>query len=166
MNRRMLGIWTICKRSCIVLCTICLIILAHQAIDSLMYAAPPAEAARIDYVNIVVILLTTVTLVFSVAAIALGIIGAIGFRNLKKEAAKYAAEHAKETIQKSFQKGGTSIVYIDSELRREDGHLRRWMEERVRQEVTLLLPLLGRAVHTSNGDGLAQGEPTDEGEVD
>ncbi|MCT2399325.1 hypothetical protein [Novosphingobium mangrovi (ex Huang et al. 2023)] len=159
--------WKIFNRTLAVIATLSLAIIAFKAIHGLIHSAPPGQPPRVDYNTIVIVLLTTVTVIFSVCAIALGILGAIGFRNLKKDAGKFAEVQAINEIKSAFEKNGTALNHIDSEFQREDGHFRPWMKERIRKEIVLLLPLIMTSKPPSTLDeNLAEGEPTDEGETD
>lgn len=121
----------------------------------------------IDYTNMVVILLTTVTVIFSVCALVLAILGVIGFRSLKKEAGKHASQQALLAISSSFDEGGRALKKIEEEFTKEDGHLKRWVERRIRHEVIALLPLVVDRLPGNRADlGLDETAPTDEGAVD
>lgn len=158
-------VWKISKVVCAVLLISILAVIAFNLTYRSLYSPPAGEKATVDYINIVVILLTTVTVAFTFFAIALAVLGAIGFNNLKKDAGKYAAQKAIDEIKEAFSKDGLAFNHIDSEFRREDGHLRPWMTDRIRQEVILLLPLVADRIVISAESGLAAGEPTDEGET-
>jgi hypothetical protein len=161
----MKSMWSKIAAGMLFLCTVFLAILAFKSIYFLLYFAPQGSKAQIDFSTIVVVLLTTVTVVFSVCAIALAIIGAIGFKNLKSEAGNFAAEQVVRKIQAAFSQGGVALTQIDTEFSRGDGHLRPWMEERIRKEVILLMPLVADRLRPEAQNGMASGEPTDEGET-
>ena len=147
------------------------VIIAGDIMFSLLRGAPVGDTPEVDYNAIVVILLTTVTVIFSFCAIVLAIIGIIGFRNLKINAGRYAETQVVKKIEGAFQENGVAIDKIDIEFRKEDGHFRPWMKERIRKEVIALLPLIAdRALNggdpeKANDKALAAGAPTDEGET-
>lgn len=157
--------WSALSKLCFVTLSISSLILAYCAIQRTGISPIKVQNSTIDYNYFVTILLTTVTVVFSVAAIALGVIGAIGFNNLKNEAAKYAQEEAIKEIKKSFAKNGAALTYIDTEFQRDDGHLRQWMIERVRKEVVILMPLVAARLESPRPSDNFSG-PTDEGETE
>ena len=147
------------------------IILAGKAVFDVMNPVPSGGNPVVDYNAVVVILLTTVTVIFSFCAVVLAIIGIIGFRNLRINAGRYAEGKVHQNIENAFKEDGVAIERIDIEFRKEDGHFRPWMKERIRKEVIALLPLiadraLGNGNHGSVVTEMAAGEPTDEGETD
>jgi hypothetical protein len=125
------------------------------------------SAAGIDYTNFVVILLTTVTVIFSVCALVLAVLGVVGFRSLKREAGKFASQQALLEIASAFSEGGRAHTQVQAEFTREDGHLKRWVERRIRGEVIALLPLvIGRLSKDGLSEALDEDAPTDEGDVE
>lgn len=156
--------WKIFLSTILSLATVSLFILACKAIYGLVHLSQSAQGPVIDYNNLVVVLLTTVTVIFSVFAIVLGLLGVFGFNNLKKDAGKYAEAQAIGEIEKAFSPDGIALQHISEEFRRDDGHFKPWMTERIRMEVVLLLPLvMDRFQARETKEGLAEGEPTDEG---
>ena len=150
--------WRIFYAATAFVSTLALVVLAYKlTFGALRPSARLPEG--IDYTNIVVILLTTVTVVFSVCALALGVLGVVGFQSLRKEAGKFASQRALAEISTAFNEGGSAHIQIQSEFTREDGHLKRWVERRIRQEVIALLPLVIDRLKDDD-------DPTDEGQVD
>ena len=149
------------------LITVALSLVAYKLNAGNFVRSDNAHQSAIDYTNMVVILLTTVTVIFSVCALALAVLGVIGFRSLKKEAGKYAAQQALSAISSSFDEGGRALKKIEEEFTREDGHLKRWAERRIRHEVIALLPLVVDRLTSNRAElGLDENAPTDEGAVD
>jgi hypothetical protein len=144
-----------------------LCLIAYKLTAGLLAPIGAASPVTIDYTNIVVILLTTVTVIFSVCALALAILAVVGFRSLKRDAGKFASRQALAAISSSFDEGGRALMAIQEEFTREDGHLKRWSERRIRQEVIALLPLVIDRLQNSDPElGLDDDAPTDEGQVD
>ena len=154
-----------------VVIALCAIVIAGRIILEILDIVPSTEKPVVDYNSIVVLLLTTVTVIFSFCAIVLAILGIIGFRNLRENAGKYAEEQANSKIESAFKEGGVAIKRIDIEFRKEDGHFRPWMQERIRKEVIELLPLIAdRAIISQanipeNSQEMAPNEATDEGDI-
>lgn len=146
---------------------IALSILAFRSVYDLLMVSPNGKAPVVDYINIVIILLTTVTVIFSVAAIAMAILGFVGYRNLKQSAGRFAERQALLGIEEAFAEDGAAISHIEAEFQRDDGHFKPWMQSRIRVEVVELLPLImDRMSSRAPEDGMAAGQPTDEGDVD
>lgn len=141
-------------------------VLAYKLTFGVLKVPQEELSGSIDYTNVVVILLTTVTVIFSVCALALAVLGVMGFRSLKKEAGKFASEKALSEISSAFSEGGRANLQIQEEFTREDGHLKKWVERRIRQEVIALLPLVIDRLKDKPDLGLDEDAPTDEGEVD
>lgn len=158
--------WKIFLSTALGVVALSLFALACKAVYSLLKLSQSAQGPVIDYNNVVVVLLTTVTVIFSVFAIALGLLGAVGFQNLKKDAGKHAETQALNEITKAFSPDGVAIDRISEEFSRDDGHLKPWMMKRIRIEVIELLPLIIDRVQKDAGKGLAEGEPTDEGSTE
>jgi hypothetical protein len=142
-----------------------LCIIAYHDIHSLLYAAPSKAAVATDFNSILTVLLTTVSVIFTFCAILLAVLGIFGFRNLKRDAGRYAEAQALAEISKAFGPKGSGTLRIEQELLNEDGHHRQFVMKRVRTEVISLLPLIADRI---NGEALAlaMNEPTDEGDVD
>lgn len=150
-----------------VLATAALFVIAYKLIGGQLTNAGGTRAVTIDYTNLVVILLTTVTVLFTVCALALAVLGIIGFRSLKKDAGRFASEQALSAISSSFDEGGQALAKIQDEFTKEDGHLKKWAEGRIRREVIALLPLvIDRLPGNATGLGLDEDAATDEGRVD
>lgn len=159
--------WRIFYATLSLLAAIALCVIAYLLIAAYVTPATANSAVAIDYTNMVVILLTTVTVIFSVSALGLAILGVVGFRSLRREAGKFASAEALRAISSSFDDGGRALSKIQDEFTREDGHLKKWTERRIRQEVIALLPLVIDKITANNPDArLAEDEPTDEGRVD
>jgi hypothetical protein len=149
------------------LATVALGIIAYRLAASHVTGVNAGQKPVIDYTNIVVILLTTVTVIFTVCALALAVLGVIGFRSLKRDAGKFASQQAISAISSSFKEGGQALTKIQDEFTKEDGHLKKWAERRIRHEVIALLPLIIDRLSSGAGElGLDDDAPTDEGTVD
>jgi len=140
-------------------------VIAYFAIYSLLTAAPPKSAVAVDFNAILTVLLTTVSVIFTVCAILLAVLGIFGFRNLKRDAGRFAETQALAEIAKAFGPTGSGTIRIEQEMQSEDGHHRQFVEKRVRAEVISLLPLIADRI---NADALRMSidDPTDEGDVD
>ena len=68
-----------------ILATATLFVIAYKLIGGQLTNAGGSRSVAIDYTNLVVILLTTVTVLFTVCALALAVLGIIGFRSLKED---------------------------------------------------------------------------------
>jgi hypothetical protein len=145
--------------------TVAVCIIAYYAVFSLLHAAPSKSAVVVDYNAILTVLLTTVTVIFTVCAIVLAILGIFGFRNLKRDAGRYAEAQALAEIAKAFGPTGSGTSRIEEEMQSEDGHHRQFVEKRIRAEVISLLPLIADRINL-DALRLAIDEPTDEGDVD
>jgi hypothetical protein len=145
--------------------TISVCIIAYYAVFSLLNGAPSKSAVAVDYNAILTVLLTTVTVIFTVCAIVLAVLGIFGFRNLKREAGRYAEAQALAEIAKAFSPTGSGTTRIEKEMMSEDGHHRQLVEKRIRAEVISLLPLIADRINVE-ALRLAIDEPTDEGDVD
>ena len=122
--------------------TTSLVLIAYKLTFSTVEKNPKVPQPAIDYTNAVVILLTTVSVIFTVCALILAILGIVGFRNLKRDAGKFASQQALSSIDVAFSEGGIALQQIENEFTREDGHLKKWVERKLRQEVIELLPLI------------------------
>lgn len=122
--------------------TLALAVIAYKLVYGVVKKSNSITPVSIDYTNAVVILLTTVTVIFSVCAVALAVLGVFGFRNLKRDAGRFASREALREIGTAFEEGGVALAQIELEFTREDGHLKRWVDRRLRQEVIELLPLI------------------------
>jgi hypothetical protein len=147
------------------LATLGICIVAYYAIHSLLIGAPTKSAVAVDYNTILTVLLTTVTVIFTVCAIVLAILGIFGFRNLKRDAGRFAEAQALAEIERAFGPKGRGTVRIEQEMQSDDGHHRQFVERRIRSEVISLLPLIADRINT-DALSMAIDEPTDEGEVD
>lgn len=123
-----------------------------------------ATGEKIDYTNVVVILLTTVTVIFSVCAIALAILGVVGFNNLKRDAIRLASQKASAEIESAFLEGGSALTHIENEMTR-DGHLKEWLNTRIKNYVFEFLPLSISEIKYQ-ATAFDDTQSTDEGEVD
>jgi hypothetical protein len=159
--------WRVFYAVLAVLAIAILALIAYNLTSGVIERVQGTAPARIDYTNIVVILLTTVTVIFSVCALALAVLAVISFRGLKREAGKFASQQAANAITSSFNEGGKAHQQIQEEFTREDGHLKKWVERRIRQEVIELLPLVAdRLGGGKDASALDEGTPTDEGQVE
>jgi hypothetical protein len=150
-----------------VLATVALSVIAYKLIGGQLTNVGSSREVAIDYTNLVVILLTTVTVLFTVCALALAVLGIIGFRSLKKDAGRFASEQALSAISSSFDEGGPALAKIQDEFTKEDGHLKKWTQGRIRREVIALLPLvIDRLPGNVTGLGIDEDAATDEGQVD
>ena len=140
-------------------------VIAYYAIYSLLNGAPSKAAVEVDYNTILTVLLTTVTVIFTVCAIVIAVLGIFGFRNLKKDAGRFAESQALAEIAKAFGPKGSGTIRIEQELQNEDGHHRQFVERRIRAEVISLLPLIANRIN-AEALNLALDDPTDEGTVD
>lgn len=150
----------------ILVSALALITLAVVHLYAMIDGPVTAKSAGVDYTVFITILLTTVTIVFSFGAILLAVIGVVGFKNLKSDAAKFAASKTDAEIRKAFQADGYAIKLIQSEFQRDDAHLKEWMQSRIRIEVIELFPLIRADLEKSLKSGLVIGAATDEGEVE
>ena len=130
-----------------------------------MKAAPSKNDVIVEYNDLLTVLLTTITVLFTVCAIVLTVLGIVGFRNLKRDAGRYAEAQALAEIAKAFGPNGNGTARIEQEMRSENGHHRQFVERRIRSEVIDLLPLVADRINV-DALKLAMNEPTDEGEVD
>ena len=152
--------------SFVVWCRVILLGLAVVGVAVLTYALAktglsqtlPDGDVLVDYVNVVVILLTTVTVFFTVAAIALAILGIWGFKNIKSDAAKSAEDSVKSTMKDAFEPGGVAYIEIREEIIDESGPLGRWLRQEIQRQVTEQLTIR-RAELTINED-----DASDEGD--
>lgn len=150
-----------------ILTTISLVVIAYSLISGVILEVPSTTSPKLDFVNVAIILLTTVTVIFSVCALILGLLGVIGFDKLRKEAGRFASERTLQEIERSFEEDGAASLRIEQEFQDEDSYLRRLVEKRVKAEVYELAPLFAALnKQDDNNDGMADGEPTDEGETD
>ena len=150
-----------------VLAAISLVVIAYSLISGVILEVPSATTPKLDFVNVAIILLTTVTVIFSVCALILGLLGVIGFDKLRKEAGRFASERTLQEIERSFEEDGAASLRIEKEFQDEDSYLRRLVEKRVKAEVYELAPLFAALNRQEeNNEGMAEGEPTDEGETD
>lgn len=144
--------------------TVALCVLAYFAIFNLLTVVPSKSAVAVDFNAILTVLLTTVSVIFTVCAILLAVLGIFGFRNLKRDAGRYAESQALAEISRAFDPTGKGIKRIE-EMVREDSQLRQYIEKTIRAEVISLLPLIADRFN-ADGDRMAPDEPTDEGNVD
>ncbi len=145
--------------------TIAVCIIAYYAIFSLLHGVPSKSDVAVDYNAILTVLLTTVTVIFTVCAIVLAVLGIFGFRNLKRDAGRYAEAQALSEIAKAFGPTGRGTIRIEEEMQSKDGHHRQFVEKRIRAEVISLLPLIADRINV-DASRLAIDEPTDEGDVE
>lgn len=144
--------------------TVATCVLAYYAIYNLLNGAPSKSAVAVDYNVILTVLLTTVTVIFTVCAIVLAILGIFGFRNLKREAGRFAESQALAEIVKAFGPKGSGTIRIEHEMQRTDGHHRQFVEQKIRAEVIALFPLIADRINVE-ALNLAIDDPTDEGDV-
>ena len=150
-----------------ILTTTSLVVIAYSLISGVILEVPSTTTPKLDFVNVAIILLTTVTVIFSVCALVLGLLGVIGFDKLRKEAGRFASERTLQEIEKSFEEEGAASLRIEQEFQDEGSYLRRLVEKRVKAEVYELAPLFAALNRQDdNNDGMADDEPTDEGETD
>lgn len=144
---------------------VALCVIAYSETLGLLRAVPSKDDVVVDYNDLLTVLLTTVTVLFTVCAIVLTVLGIVGFRNLKREAGRFAESQALAEIAKAFGPSGNGTARIEHEMRNENGHHRQFVEKRIRLEVIDLLPLV---INRINADAakFAPDEPTDQGEVD
>lgn len=152
-------------RTLALLFTLATCVLAYYAIFKLLNEAPSKSTVAVDYNVILTVLLTTVTVIFTVCAIVLAILGIFGFRNLKREAGRFAEVQALAEISKAFGPTGSGTVRIEHEMHRSDGHHRQFVEQKIRTEVIALFPLIADRIN-AEALNLAIDDPTDEGDVD
>ena len=145
--------------------TLAVCVLAYFALHSLLITAPSKSAVAVDFNAILTVLLTTVSVIFTVCAIVLAVLGLIGFRNLKRDAGKFAETQALLEIAKAFGPSGSGTNRIEQHMLEENGSHRQFVEKRIRLEVISLLPLIAGRI---NADALrlSLDDPTDEGDVD
>lgn len=159
--------WRSCCVLLAVLATLSLSVIAYKLSYGASVEQTTTSVGNIDYTNFVVVLLTTVTVIFSVCALVLAVLGVVGFRNLKKEAGKYASQQALLSIAAAFEEGGPALLQIREEFTDDDGHLKKWAEKRIRNEVIELLPLIMAGLPENRADTeIDEKTPTDEGDVD
>lgn len=139
-----------------------------RIITSLPKIIPSSDGTMVDYSQLVVLLLSTVTIIFAIAAVILTILGIVGYRNLIARASKHAESQVQKKIESAFSEGGIAVQRIDAAFDRKDGKLHPWMEERIRIEVIEIIPfVVDQTLNpANNGEGMADGAATDEGEVD
>jgi hypothetical protein len=159
--------WRVFYAVLAVIAAVALAAIAYNLTSGVIERVQGPSPARIDYTNMVVILLTTVTVIFSVCALALAVLAVVSFRGLKREAGKFASQQAASAITNAFNEGGKAHTQIQEEFTRYDGHLKKWAERRIRQEVIELLPLVAdRLGGTKASSALDEDAPTDEGQVE
>jgi hypothetical protein len=152
--------------SALALCfTVSVCIIAYYSIFKLLHAAPSKSAVVVDYNAILTVLLTTVTVIFTFCAIILAVLGIFGFRNLKRDAGRYAEAQALAEIAKAFDPTGSGTNRIEEAMQSEDGHHRQFVERTIRAEVISLFPLIAERIN-ADAARLAIDEPTDQGDVD
>jgi len=122
--------------------------------------ATPGSKALIDYTNVVVILLTTVTVLFTVAALALALLGAVGVRNMKRSAEEYARNNVSVEIDRAFDQGGAAYDEIRKQFQDPDHSMHRWLRNEIERQVKEQIALYGGP--ESNVD---EDDPADEGAV-
>lgn len=145
--------------------TVAVCIIAYYAVFSLLHGAPSKSAVVVDYNGILTVLLTTVTVIFTVCAIVLAVLGIFGFRNLKRDAGRYAETQALSEIAKAFGPTGSGTKRIEEQMQSEDGHHRQFVEKTIRAEVILLFPLIADRIN-ADAARLALDEPTDQGDLE
>jgi len=133
--------------------------IAYRIAYSTLATDPSGHLQIVDYTNIVVILLTTVTVLFTVAAIALGLAGIWGFRNIKEAAGEYARQSVSREIGNAFEPGGAAYEEIRREFQNDYAPLNRWLRHQIRREVTESLAFYRPGLDVDESD------PTDEGDV-
>jgi heme/copper-type cytochrome/quinol oxidase subunit 2 len=145
--------------------TIAVCILAYFAVHSLLKGVPSKSAVEVDFNTILSVLLTTITIFFTVCAIVLAVLGIFGWRNLKRDAGRFAEAQALAEIARAFGPEGKGTSRIAQEMQSEHGHHRQFVEKRIRAEVLSFLPLFIERIN-DEAKSLALDEPTDEGDVD
>lgn len=147
------------------LATLAICVLAFYALHSLLIMAPSKNAVAVDFNAILTVLLTTVSVIFTVCAIVLAVLGLIGFRNLKRDAGRFAETQALAEITRAFGPSGSGTNRIEQHMLDENGHHRQFVEKRIRHEVITLLPLIADRI-SPDALRFAPDTPTDEGDVD
>ncbi len=150
-------------RPTLIVAAVCgVIALIFVVVKTGVFSTVPDGTVAVDYVNIVVILLTTVTVLFTIAALALAVLAFYGYRNIQKDAAN-AAEKAiesklNEKIRTSFKVGGAAFEEIKSEITADNGALGNWLRNEIEREVTEQLAYPRPSI------GVDEDDPSDEGD--
>ncbi|MBP8234559.1 MAG: hypothetical protein KAY22_19890 [Rhizorhabdus sp.] len=144
--------------------TIAACVIAYFAIHSLLNAAPANAKVAVDFNGILTVLLTTVTVIFTVCAIILAVLGIFGFKNLKRDAGRFAENQALAEIAKAFGPSGNGTICIEKAMQDENGHHRQYIEKRIRAEVISLLPLIADRLNIE-ALRMSIDDPTDEGDI-
>lgn len=147
-----------------VVIAICLVIFLIIKIHSGLSAEPSEEYVVVDYNNAVVIVLTAVTVIFSISAIALAVLGLIGFENLKRSAGNWAANRALLEIKNAFTDDGPAMKGVKQHI--ESHEFRSWMENQIQKNVYYFLPIVADRIQSRDYLDLDADAPTDEGDVD
>jgi hypothetical protein len=147
---------------CIVLLAAILLagIVIYRWTTSTLIPATPGSKELIDYTNVVVILLTTVTVLFTVAALALALLGAVGVRNMKRSAEEYARNNVATEIDRAFDQGGAAYDEIRKQFQDPDHAMHRWLRNEIERQVKEQAALYG--VPQADVD---EDDPADEGAV-
>ncbi|MEB3416849.1 hypothetical protein VCJ71_12325 [Alteriqipengyuania sp. WL0013] len=132
--------------------------LAYALARSGLNHVVPNGNVLVDYVNVVVILLTTVTVFFTVAAIALAILGIWGFRNIKSDAAKSAEDSVKITMKDAFEPNGVAYNEIREEIIDESGPLGKWLRQEIQRQVTEQLTVRRAQLVVDEDDATDEGD--------
>lgn len=145
--------------------TLSVTIIAYNALYNLLTVAPSKGAVAVDFNAIMTVLLTTVSVIFTVSAIILAVLGIFGFRNLKRDAGRFAEAQALAEISRAFAQNGKGTLRIEQEMQSENGHHRQLVEKRIRAEVISLLPLIADRINVE-ALRISIDDPTDEGDID
>lgn len=108
-------------------------------ISFLLRPGDPKAGQAINYVDAVTLLLATVTVIFTIAAVALTVIGVWGFRSIKRDAIKYASEAADKeitkTINSALQPSGSFMKLLREEIQRDDSPFGQWLRNEIQRSV-------------------------------
>lgn len=132
--------------------------LAYALAKSGLSQTLPDGDALVDYVSVVVILLTTVTVFFTVAAIALAILGIWGFKNIKSDAAKTAEQSVKSTMKDAFEPNGLAYNEIRDEIIDKSGPLGKWLRQEIQRQVTEQLTVRRAELAVDEEDATDEGD--------
>lgn len=149
---------------CILLVAILIFVgaVTYRWTSSTLIPATPGSKVIIDYTNVVVILLTTVTVLFTVAALALALIAAVGVRNMRRGAEQYARSSIASEIDRAFDQGGLAYVEIQRQFEDPANPIHQWLRNEIGREITDQLSLVGHGGGAGEPD---EDDPKDEGLV-
>lgn len=141
-------------------------VLAFDAIRDMLVVVPANSAIKTSYEDIVVILLTTVTVIFTVSALVMSVLGFLGPRAIKREAAKFAERAVLQSVDDALKSDGKAIKLLEERFPPHDGPIKTWLEDRINQQVINLLPLIiGRIGVASDIGPIDPNAPDDEGDI-